>query len=100
MRAAERSLESAFYATNIARSAFYPTINLSGSAGWTNSNGGAIVDPAKFLASFVRSLTLPLFAQGKLMGQYKIAKAKQEAIEPNTLKCCVPDYHEYWYKSE
>ena len=37
VRSAERSLEAAFYATNQARSAFYPSIVLSGSAGWTNS---------------------------------------------------------------
>ena len=78
VRAAERTLESAFYATNVARSAFYPSVTLSGSAGWTNSAGGAIVNPGKFLASAVGSLTQPLFAQGRIVGQYKIAKAQQE----------------------
>lgn len=78
VRAAERALESAFYATNVARSAFYPSVTLSGSAGWTNSAGGAIVNPGKFLASAVGSLTQPLFAQGRIAGQYKIAKAQQE----------------------
>ena len=78
VRAAERALESAFYATNVARSAFYPSITLSGSAGWTNSAGGSIVNPGKFLASAVGSLTQPLFAQGRIAGQYKIAKAQQE----------------------
>ena len=78
VRAAERALESAFYATNVARSAFYPSITLSGSAGWTNSAGGGIVNPGKFLASAVGSLTQPLFAQGRIAGQYKIAKAQQE----------------------
>ena len=78
VRAAERALESAFYATNVARSAFYPSVTLSGSAGWTNSAGGAIVNPGKFLASAVGSLTQPLFAQGRIVGQYKIAKAQQE----------------------
>ena len=78
VRAAERALESAFYATNVARSAFYPSVTLSGSAGWTNSAGGAIVNPGKFLASAVGSLIQPLFAQGRIVGQYKIAKAQQE----------------------
>ena len=78
VRAAERALESAFYATNVARSSFYPSVTLSGSAGWTNSAGGAIVNPGKFLASAVGSLTQPLFAQGRIVGQYKIAKAQQE----------------------
>ena len=78
VRAAERALESAFYATNVARSAFYPSITLNGSAGWTNSAGGSIVNLGKFLASAVGSLTQPLFAQGRIAGQYKIAKAQQE----------------------
>jgi len=78
VRAAERSLEAAFYQTNMARSAFYPSVTLSGSAGWTNSAGAGIVNPGKFLASAVGSLTQPLFAQGRLAGQLKIAKAQQE----------------------
>lgn len=78
VRAAERSLEQAFYATNQARAAFYPSITLSGSAGWTNSVGGMISNPAQFVASAVGSLTQPLFAKGQLTGQLKIAKAKQE----------------------
>lgn len=78
VRMAERSLEAAFYATNAARSAFYPSITLSGSAGWTNSAGSMIVNPGKFLASAVGSLTQPLFARGQLLGQLRISKAQQE----------------------
>lgn len=78
VRAAERSLEQAFYTTNQARAAFYPSITLSGRAGWTNSAGGMISNPAQFLASAVGSLTQPLFAKGQLTGQLKIAKARQE----------------------
>ncbi|MGM9812208.1 MAG: TolC family protein [Muribaculaceae bacterium] len=80
VRAAERSLEQAFYATNAARSAFYPSITLSGSAGWTNNAGSMIVNPGKFIASAVGSLTQPLFARGQLNAQLTIAKAQaQEA---------------------
>ena len=78
VRSAERALEAAFYQTNAARSACYPNITLSGSAGWTNSAGIYIINPGKFVASAVASLTQPLFAQGKLVGQLKIAKAQQE----------------------
>lgn len=78
VRSAERTLEAAFYGTNAARSAFYPSITLSGSAGWTNSAGYMIVNPGKFLASAVGSLTQPLFARGQLTAQLKIAKAQQE----------------------
>jgi len=78
VRAAERSLEAAFYGTNAARSSFWPNITLSGTAGWTNSMGSAIINPGKFLAAAVGSLTQPIFAQGQLAARYKIAKASQE----------------------
>lgn len=45
--------------TNAARSAFYPSITLGGSAGWTNSAGSMIVNPGKLLASVFGSLTQP-----------------------------------------
>ena len=59
VRSAEHGLEAAFYATNQARSNFYPSITLSGSAGWTNEAGTMIVNPGKFLASAIGSLTRP-----------------------------------------
>lgn len=78
VRRAEHSLESAFYAANQARSAFYPSVILSGSAGWTNSAGGMIVNPGEFLATAVGSLTQPLFNRGANIARLKIAKAQQE----------------------
>ncbi len=78
VRSAERALEAAFYATCQARSAFYPAITLSGNAGWTNTAGNVIVNPAKFLASAVGTLTQRLFNRGQLVAQHRIAKAQQE----------------------
>ena len=78
VKAAEMSLASCYYNTNSARAAFYPSITLSGSAGWTNSAGSMIVNPGKFLASAVASLTQPLFNKGANIAQLKIAKAQQE----------------------
>lgn len=78
VKAAEMSLAAAFYNTNAARAAFYPQIKLSGSAGWTNSAGAAIINPAKFLASAVASLTQPLFQNGINIAKLRIAKAQQE----------------------
>ena len=68
VRSAERTLEAAFY----------PSITLSGSAGWTNSAGAMIINPGKFLASAVGSLTQPLFNRGQVVAQYRIARAQQE----------------------
>ena len=78
VRSAEFSLAQAFYTTNAARAAFYPSITLGGSAGWTNSAGSMIVNPGKFVASAVGSLTQPLFARGQVIAQYRIARARQE----------------------
>lgn len=78
VKAAEQALASAYYNTNVARSNFYPRITLSGSAGWTNSAGAAIVNPAKLLASTVASLTQPIFQNGANIAKLKIAKAQQE----------------------
>ena len=55
-----------------------PTGSLGGSAGWTNSAGSMIVNPGKFLASAVGSLTQSLFARGQVIAQYRIARARQE----------------------
>ena len=82
VRSAEQSLAQAFYTTNAARSAFYPSITLSGSAGWTNSAGAMIVNPGKFLATAVASLTQPLFNRGANIAQLRIAKAQQEEGTP------------------
>lgn len=81
VRMAEHALEAAFYATNQARSNFYPSITLSGSAGWTNEAGTMIVNPGKFLASAIGSLTQPLFNRGQNIANLKIAKAQQEEAE-------------------
>lgn len=78
VRQYEYDLEQAFYATNIARAAFYPNITLSGTAGWTNNNGIAIVNPGGMLFNAVASLAQPLFNRGTNIANLKISKAQQE----------------------
>lgn len=78
VRQAEYNLAEAFYATAAARSAFYPSITLSGSAGWTNNGGGVILNPGSWLMNAVASLTQPLFNQGANIANLRVAKAKQE----------------------
>lgn len=78
VRQAEFALEQAFYATNAARASFYPNITLGGTAGWTNNAGSAILNPGSWLLSAIGSLIQPIFNQGKLKAQLKIAQAQQE----------------------
>lgn len=78
VREAEYALAQAFYATSAARSAFYPSITLGGSAGWTNNGGGLIANPGAWLLQAVGSLAQPLFQKGKNLVNLQIAKAQQE----------------------
>ena len=77
VRQAEHHLAQAFYATNAARSAFYPSITL-GNAGWTNNGGGTILNPGNWLLNAVGSLMQPLFNRGKNIANLQVAKARQE----------------------
>lgn len=78
VRSAELTLKAASYATAEARSAFYPSLVLNGTAGWTNEASSFIVNPGKLLLTAVGSLTQPLFNKGALRSRLKISKAQQE----------------------
>lgn len=78
VRQYERQLAVAYYAVHSARSAFYPGITLSGSAGWTNAAGAVIANPGQWLLSAVGALVQPLFNRGKNIANLKVAKAQQE----------------------
>ena len=76
VRQAEWNLAQAYYATNAARSAFYPSLTLSGSTGWTNNVGGVVVNPGSWLFSAVGSLMQPLFNKGTNIANLRQAKAR------------------------
>lgn len=78
VRQAEAVLAEAFYATNSARAAFYPSLTLSGTLGWTNNGNGVTLNPGKWLSSAIASLTAPLFNKGTNIANLKIAKARQQ----------------------
>ena len=78
VRQSEAALAEAFYAVNAARAAFYPSLTLSGSLGWTNNGSGAILNPGKWLSSAIASLTAPLFNKGTNIANLKITKARQQ----------------------
>lgn len=80
IRLANATMEEAFYNTQSARAAFFPSITLSGSAGWSNNNG-ITVDPGKFLWNVLGSLTQPIFARGSIKANYKIQKLTEEDMQ-------------------
>lgn len=78
VHAAEMQLAQCFYDVQTARSRFYPNINVSATAMFTNSLGGAVVNPGKWLLSAIGSLTQPIFQHGQIVAGLKVAKAQQE----------------------
>lgn len=77
VRQAEYKLVEAYYATNVARSYFYPTITLSGSGGWSGVSG----NPGDWIFNAVGSLMQPIFNQGKNKARMKISESqRQEAL--------------------
>ncbi len=81
IRMANAAMEEAFYNTQAARAAFFPSITLNGAAGWTNLAGGAVVNPGKLLLNFVGSLTQPIFARGKIKANYKISQLTEKDLK-------------------
>jgi outer membrane protein TolC len=73
-------MEEAYYDTQVARAAFFPTITLSGTLGWTNSGGGVVVNPGALLFNAVGQLTQPLFNRGKLKANLKTSKLTEEDL--------------------
>lgn len=78
VRAAEHGFASAYYATNKARSNFYPSIVISAQGGFTNLLGSVITNPGEWFLQLAGSLTAPLFARGQNIATLEATKAQQE----------------------
>lgn len=78
VRAAERSLAVAYYATNSARAAFYPSLVISAQGGFTNLVGSLIKNPGEWFWQLAGSLTAPIFSRGQNIATLEAAKAQQQ----------------------
>ena len=76
VHANEMALAQCFYDVETARSRFYPSITVTGTAAFTNSNGA--VNPGKWLWQAVASLVQPIFQHGQIVAGLKVAKDKYE----------------------
>lgn len=76
--AAERNMAVAYYATNSARAAFYPGLNITANGGFTNMLGSMITNPGNFFINLAGSLTAPLFSRGQNIARLEAAKAQQQ----------------------
>lgn len=83
VKIAEMTLAAAYYTTNSARAAFYPGLNITGTAGWTNSAGMAVLNPGKLILNAVASLAQPIFNNGKLIANLKVSKAEEKIAQMN-----------------
>jgi NodT family efflux transporter outer membrane factor (OMF) lipoprotein len=78
VHANEMALAQCFHDVQTARSRFYPSLSISGSGAFTNSSGAGIVNPGAWLLSAVGSLVQPIFQNGQLIANLKVAKAQYE----------------------
>jgi outer membrane protein TolC len=81
--AAEQSLAVAYYATNSARAAFYPGLNITANGGFTNILGSIVKNPGEFFYNLAGSLTIPLFSRGQNIARLEAAKAQQKQAMNN-----------------
>lgn len=77
VRAAERGLAAAYYTTNSARAAFYPSLTISSNGGFTNLLGSIVSNPGKWFVQLAGSLAAPLFSRGQNIANLEVAKARQ-----------------------
>lgn len=83
VKIAEMTLAGAYYTTNKARAAFYPGLNITATAGWTNGSGITVSNPGQFMFQALASLAQPIFNNGKLVANLKVSKAEEEIARMN-----------------
>ena len=83
VKMAEMTLAAAYYTTNSARAAFYPGLNITGLAGWTNGSGVTVVNPGEFMLQALASLAQPIFNNGKLIANLRVSKAEEKIAQMN-----------------
>lgn len=76
--AAEYGLVNAFELTNVARSEFYPSLNLSATAGLQSLSFENLFDPASFFANLVGSLAQPILNRRAIRSEYEASLSRQE----------------------
>lgn len=79
--AARLRAEAAGQQIDAAKAAFYPNLNLSAAIGAQSLGLNLLSNPGSRIGSFGPAISLPLFDQGRLQGQYKQAHAQyNEAV--------------------
>ena len=86
---AEAQLIAANFDVKVARAAFFPQIQLTGSAGFENAALGVLFGPGAFLTTAAAALTQPIFDGGTLRGQLEQVKGRQAELLADYRKAVV-----------
>jgi outer membrane protein, multidrug efflux system len=81
---AELALREAFENVNVARASFYPTLSITANEGLSSRNLSDFLDHS-LLYNLIGGLSQPIFNNGQLRANYKIAQANQQQAY-NTFK--------------
>ncbi|WP_259210353.1 efflux transporter outer membrane subunit [Bradyrhizobium centrosematis] len=80
IRRQEAQLASATANIGNARAQFFPTIQLTGNGGYQSSALVSLFQPHAAFFQLVGSATQPIFDGGKILGNFELAKARQDEL--------------------
>lgn len=86
VRAAEFALVNAFEMTNVAKSNFYPSLNISASAGLQSLELDKLFSTNSIFANVLGSLAQPVLNGRRIRTQYEVAQSRQEQAYLNFRK--------------
>ena len=89
MAEAEALLVAANFDIKVARAAFFPSIQLTGSYGFSNAALNTLFTPGGTIVSLAAGLTQPLFDGGLLRGQLEQAKGRYDELLADYRKAVV-----------
>jgi multidrug efflux system outer membrane protein len=75
---AEQNLEAASARIGVAKAAFFPTIKLTGAAGYASADLGSLVDWPSRVGSLGPSISVPVFQGGRNRANLKATEARYE----------------------
>lgn len=83
VKAAEYNYRYYFELTNVARTAFYPTLTITGSAGLSSLEISKLLDPASFAASVGAGILQPITGRRANKTRYEVARYQEEEAYVN-----------------
>lgn len=86
---AEAQLVAQHFSITVARAAFFPSIQLTASAGYEAPALNRLITPGGALASLTEGLTQPIFDGGTLRGQLDLAKGRYQELLADYRKAVV-----------